>query len=351
MVFGLNGATPTRTSNKSSVSSLGIPSPGSNRDAIDGSNRKKRGGTKESSTTNINGHVEPAEEVALMNGIHGVRNLDSGQMPNEDDEAAVYFTKTVKKNSPISAKVPGNAVFRPANFSQTANESQDMCNGGNITSGADGDDEQEVDWRSKWPVFNCFEAPYRRGCLLLAAIMKLGIVYGFVSTLKHMHDWLFRNPQLIGFIYWIWVYLWQYTSFSITVIVGYAFTILYHLFIAIAPDRIKTQALKYYEEMSSAYIEIDRNLADRLTDYIENHPWTQLTTTELLDDLFHYFLIIFERLAGFPGRKPFMQNETCKQNSKVAKCQQRASWSQRQSETPPANQAAANQAMAAETIQ
>ena len=52
---------------------------------------------------------------------------------------------------------------------------------------------------------------------------------------------------------------------------------------------IKTQALQYYEDMSSAYIEIDRKLADRLTDYIENHPWTQNTTTELLDDLFHYF--------------------------------------------------------------
>ena len=82
---------------------------------------------------------------------------------------------------------------------------------------------------------------------------------------------------------------------------------------------IKTQALQYYEDMSSAYIEIDRKLADRLADYIENHPWTQNTTTELLDDLFHYFLSIFERLAGFPGRKPFMQNETCKQNSKVIK--------------------------------
>ena len=104
MVFGLNGTTPTRSSTKSSVSSLGIPSPSSNRDATDGSNRKKRAGTKESSTTNMNGHVEPAEDVALMNGLHCIRNLDSGQMLNEDDEAAVYFTKTVKKNSPISTK-------------------------------------------------------------------------------------------------------------------------------------------------------------------------------------------------------------------------------------------------------
>ena len=138
-----HGTTPTR-SNKSSVSSLGIPSPSSNRDATDGSNRKKRGGMKESSTTNMNGHIEAAEEVALMNGLHGIRNLDGGQMLNEDDEAAFYFTKAVKKNSPISNKVQGNDVFRPANFSQEANESQDMCNGGNITSGADGDDEQGI---------------------------------------------------------------------------------------------------------------------------------------------------------------------------------------------------------------
>ena len=52
---------------------------------------------------NMNSHVEAAEEVALMNGLNGITNLDGSQMLNEDDEAAVYFTKTVKKNSPISA--------------------------------------------------------------------------------------------------------------------------------------------------------------------------------------------------------------------------------------------------------
>ena len=49
-------------------------------------------------------HIGGFEEVALMNGIDCIKNLDSGQMPNKDDEAAVYFTRTVKKNSPISAK-------------------------------------------------------------------------------------------------------------------------------------------------------------------------------------------------------------------------------------------------------
>ena len=84
MVFGINGR---------SSSSSSIVSPGSNRDATDGSNRKKKGRTMESNTTNVNGNVKSAEEVPVMNGINSIGNLNSGEVPNEDSKAAVGFTE------------------------------------------------------------------------------------------------------------------------------------------------------------------------------------------------------------------------------------------------------------------
>jgi len=160
----------------------------------------------------------------------------------------------------------------------------------------------QTNWRQNWPMFGFLQNPRRKGFLLLAAIMKIGVVYGFLSTLKKINDSLFHNKHFIGVFYRFIYHVTQYTKDGIYLVVTVWFAMLLGFFVTYGPQALVQKVSKMYEDLERRYLKADEDMANQLTDYIDLHPWMEKTTLELLDDLLHWMITKLEHILGLPSK-------------------------------------------------
>lgn len=289
MVFGLDNKTPRK-------------------DSVDAN--KKKNMTKEARTKGIANQIihEIAQDAISENGIESQFHTDteegilSSSLLHERHGSNNNLTNGSMNNSSI---LPEMSQY-PNNLVSVKNSNENRLANGNTTSGLDGDDEKEFDKRTRWSLFEILDGPYESGRLLLSEVMKLGIIIGFISSLEGIHDWLLRNPSLIGAVYRAWHFALQMVSLMITFVTNCCFKTIcfaWLVFTAIAPIIVTTEASRYYKKVLASYYEIDHYLSEKLSDLIEHHPWTKETFLKLIQIAFHYFLGIFENQIGFPIRQ------------------------------------------------
>merc|ERR1712142_958885 len=127
------------------------------------------------------------------------------------------------------------------------------------------------------------------GTMTLAALMKIGLVYSFVCTLKTIHETLLSTP-LVKLFYGFWFYLWYYliyVSLSVVAFNFHAFNFMVKLF----PIAFVRSVVSFLETNAEKLLHwMDCNIAFKIKDFIREHPRSQENAYELIDDLMHWIL-------------------------------------------------------------
>lgn len=295
MVFGLENKTPRK-------------------DSVDAAKRKNT--RKEARANSVIDEIlyETAQDALSENGIDNDEVILSSSLMSGSLNNLTYGSMN-NSGTTINTTIPA----------KNSNGNILSVNG-NATSGIDGDDEKEVETR--WPVFEIFDGPYPSGRLLLCELMKIGIIYGFISSLKGIHDWLLRNPSLFGAVYRGWCHSLVMASLMIWHVAMCCNTMVTFVFYALAPKRIISKASGIHSRLLTSFYETDHYLSEKLSNLIEHHTWIKETGMELIQNAFHYFLGRFENRIGIPIRQRFVETTMVKML-----LQFKSSWSQPRSET------------------
>jgi len=164
-------------------------------------------------------------------------------------------------------------------------------------------------WRQKWPLFKFLQNVQRKGLLFLSALLKIGIVYGFVATLKWMENKLWHNKTFIGIIYRGFYHFNSYLLHSLFLFISYQYAIAYVLFDRYAPKEMQQKVMKMYNAVTQWYFKEDEKLAAQLTEFIEEHQWMKKTTLELLDDMVHWIVTKVEHIFGLPSKMTIIRKQ------------------------------------------
>jgi len=203
-----------------------------------------------------------------------------------------------------AAAIPATA---PSSLNSNASSSDTLVNGANGSLSdespaaspsppvaADEEEEEDLDWRAPQRLLEgvvTFPSLFwwdeaAAGRMTLAALMKIGLVYSLVWAVKRVHTTLI-STILVRFYYSLLIDLWAWLfskSFSLVKVVYNIFNTVVANFPIKAVGRFV-----FFVEYNTwwSYHYADCYLAFRIKEWIRNHPRTQETASQLMDDLLH----------------------------------------------------------------